>query len=549
MKTLHVGNIAQNAYRNAKLLNAVGVESHVAHFDFFHFACCPEWDEALGEGMSISDLGDPYFPDFVSWDGTWDKCPSWVGIGPQFLVTNYLDHLARESEHAYLSWCTLQFQRIKAAHFKTNSPQMEIMPREVFEAAVINRDRPRRFKEAMETAYKADQLLARVRAGVARTYDETVAKNYAPPLVPVKADNFLHDDPEGLAELRAFREAGLSRATGLEFDSSELPAYDPPAEVAEADAAVFAVAAPWWKRVFEQYDAVYLYGSTPPLGYLSQVPYFAYEHGTIRKKPFEDNVVGRLLARAYEAADRVYITNMDYLCAEKRLTFAPEQRIYMPHGFDERKAFGFMGPKPDHSDGIVKFFSPSRHVWCDENETEYKQNNFIIEACAILQARGITNFEVTFIDWGVDAPKSRELIEELGVGDRIKWTPPMPPRDLWSCYTGSHAVLDQFFIPAIGGISVETLTLGRPLITYSEPAVNQEFWGEDMPSLSANSAEGVADHMASIIADPDDEAGLGQAARDFMLRRHSGARIIELLLQPIRERLFETPGKPVDNAA
>ena len=164
MKTLHVGNIAQNAYRNAKLLNAVGVESHVAHFDFFHFACCPEWDEALGEGMSISDLGDPYFPDFVSWDGTWDKCPSWVGIGPQFLVTNYLDHLARESEHAYLSWCTLQFQRIKAAHFKTNSPQMEIMPREVFEAAVINRDRPRRFKEAMETAYKADQLLARVRA-------------------------------------------------------------------------------------------------------------------------------------------------------------------------------------------------------------------------------------------------------------------------------------------------------------------------------------------------------------------------------------------------
>ena len=44
-RVLHIGNIANNAYLNARILNEAGIPSDVLVYDYYHVMACPEWEE------------------------------------------------------------------------------------------------------------------------------------------------------------------------------------------------------------------------------------------------------------------------------------------------------------------------------------------------------------------------------------------------------------------------------------------------------------------------------------------------------------------------
>ncbi|MBI3180432.1 MAG: hypothetical protein HYZ27_12270, partial [Deltaproteobacteria bacterium] len=46
MKVLHVGNIANNAYNNAKFLRRAGIDASVLVYDYTHVMGQPEWEDA-----------------------------------------------------------------------------------------------------------------------------------------------------------------------------------------------------------------------------------------------------------------------------------------------------------------------------------------------------------------------------------------------------------------------------------------------------------------------------------------------------------------------
>src|SRR5437870_3319428 len=45
LRVLHVGNIANNAYLNAKFLRRAGVEADVLAYNYYHVMGTPEWEE------------------------------------------------------------------------------------------------------------------------------------------------------------------------------------------------------------------------------------------------------------------------------------------------------------------------------------------------------------------------------------------------------------------------------------------------------------------------------------------------------------------------
>ncbi|MFQ5734322.1 MAG: hypothetical protein ACE5KM_20480, partial [Planctomycetaceae bacterium] len=57
-RVLHIGNIANNAYHNSKLLNDVGMECDVLCYNYYHIMGCPEWEDADFSGA----LGDDNAP-------------------------------------------------------------------------------------------------------------------------------------------------------------------------------------------------------------------------------------------------------------------------------------------------------------------------------------------------------------------------------------------------------------------------------------------------------------------------------------------------------
>jgi glycosyltransferase involved in cell wall biosynthesis len=76
LRVLHVGNIANNAYLNAKLLRRAGVEAD-ALCDEWRIFCQPEWEEAELEGVFSADER----LDAGAAAGRWTK-PNWV-LRPQ----------------------------------------------------------------------------------------------------------------------------------------------------------------------------------------------------------------------------------------------------------------------------------------------------------------------------------------------------------------------------------------------------------------------------------------------------------------------------------
>ena len=77
LRVLHIGNIANNAFRNASIQRRIGIEADVVCYDYYHIMGCPEWEEAdLGGGY------DAFWPDWWKIDaGGWRR-PEWFIQGP-----------------------------------------------------------------------------------------------------------------------------------------------------------------------------------------------------------------------------------------------------------------------------------------------------------------------------------------------------------------------------------------------------------------------------------------------------------------------------------
>ena len=63
MRVLHIGNIANNAYNNAKFLRRKGIDADALTYDYSHVMSQPEWEDAVFDGEV-----DEYYPDWSTVD-------------------------------------------------------------------------------------------------------------------------------------------------------------------------------------------------------------------------------------------------------------------------------------------------------------------------------------------------------------------------------------------------------------------------------------------------------------------------------------------------
>jgi len=93
-RVLHIGNIGNNAYQNARILNSAGVPSDVLCYDYYHIMGCPEWEDA--DIPEVPAGFDENYPD-------WSKValggfvrPPWFAQGPLPLAALYLGRMAAQ---------------------------------------------------------------------------------------------------------------------------------------------------------------------------------------------------------------------------------------------------------------------------------------------------------------------------------------------------------------------------------------------------------------------------------------------------------------------
>lgn len=460
LRVLHIGNIANYAFVNARLQRRAGVDADCIDPNFFHIMACPEWLDAPIEG----DHGDDFAPKWsrVSLGGY--TRPAWFIQGDEELAFRYLaaKNTNREDERRKL------LRQIEA-HARAYAKDVPL-PDGLLEA-LLKSEHP---------------LMRRLRAG---------------------ANRFL-------------RRGRITPALADAPTAERAHRIPPPAEVV-----AYMHRAPIFRAVLEQYDLIQGYtvqGVYPAASGLDN--FLSYELGTIRGLPFEDSPMGRLTRWVYEMSPEVFVTNTDCMPAAERMGLDMGHVHKALHAFDVEDAIAFAaGWREPEPAGPPVFYAPARQHWKHGNDSILKGNDVAIRGAAILRERG-HDFRLVLGEWGAEVDLSKALIAELGVGDRIGWTKPLPRHKLWPTFLRARAIVDQFRSPAFGGVSLEALALGKRLITGYDHGMGSAYFSEPPPIMNCRTPEQVADAMEACLRDPTDSAGLGAAAQGWMRREHGQER-------------------------
>ncbi len=468
-RILHIGNIANNAWNNAKVLNQAGFVCDVLCHDYYHIMGCPEWEDADFRGV----IRDQFNPDWSAVDRRGFDPPPWFAQGPRtwcirFLVARRLGQRRR----AALWRLLLERSRrgrlrraVRAMPFLRDRILGSARPRRLLRgwwSRVTRRDRPlgRRLLWAASLPLVAAAVVAAAIVALPRWF------NRRDDGAPGAADPF---------------ERRVSRLIA-EFDA-RFP--DRPDRLRRADFSEHRSAMPLWMTLFAHYDLIEAYSTDTVWPMLAGVPYVAYEHGTIREIPFQDDAVGRLTALGYALADYTVITNPD--CREAAVRLGVRRMRFVPHLIDRKyyDAAIQCGPLPAGLRAPF-IFCPARHDWA------VKGTGILLRAFASVAAEH-PDLRLLMSAWGADLDRSRACIAESGLADRVTFGGPYHIHDLIRVTARAAAIVDQFRYGVFGGIGPTALAVGTPLVTHldrdkygwcvdSEPPYHEAF---DEPSCAA----------------------------------------------------------------
>ncbi len=525
----HVGNIANNAYSNAKFQRRLGLAADSYNYPFEFVFGHPEWEDAdFGEQL---DLYNP--PDWPTLQFTNGYArPHW---------TRYLS--GRPDPYGYTGYGEAQREAGMHGQYLDTGRVWTAAPA-TGEPAGLG---PTLMRRLRRFAHAAGQRYAALARQGQLTPRERLEYMYLR-LVRGAVDN-----SSGM-RLRF----GIAMNDRLRAIRADMRAVAGDSHLAQAGWKLrprsYSRLTCWrsFRPLSQDYDLTVLYGlEVTKAGLLPpDRPYIAFEHGTMRTLPFEDTLQGRLLAFGYRLAEACIITNPDVLGSAKRLGLRHYR--FIPHPVDETKYCPGETPLADELRRELRvpliFFCPSRHEW--NNGSDSKRSDRAIRAFGryVREAEpaGLPAAALVLTEWGTDVRASKQLCRELGIEGRVVWRHPMHKMRLLEYYRAADIVLDQFHeaVGSFGTVTVEAMACARPVIMYFNPQVHEWCLEENPPIQSALTTPEIYGRLVALAGSAERCAAVGAQSRAWVERWHGWQRVAELHLELYRE-VFDRRGDTV----
>jgi glycosyltransferase involved in cell wall biosynthesis len=483
-RVLHIGNIGNNAYLNAKMLNNAGLDCDVLCYDYFHIMGCPEWEDADFEG----DVGDQFAPNWKKVDLHGFQRPPWFIQETLYVASHYL--IARRSGRA--SW-------LKAWQ------------------VVMRLKRPRHIASRLGRSLKLPGIVRRMKRvyfGSVRLLERVFKSRRLARSAPVQFQIRCQ------ALMKEFSRSFPNRQDGL------LP----------NDIWTYMESPLLWNKLLANYDAVVGYSTDGVYPLLAgKRPYFAYEHGTIRNIPFEATAQGRACALTYRLADGCFITNSDNIVAAGKLGL--DNYRFIPHPVNEDIGASLdpvqlrrgLGVRLD-SDFIA--FHPSRQHWEDQRHPDWeKGNDIFIRGFAKFVKETNPRAGAVFVQWGKTVEKSKALLDSLGVRGRVIWVDPMPNRSMIAYIQACDVLADHFFLGGFTSTMPKALRHGCPAMLYLDPRCAQWCMPEMPPVVNARDEQQVFDGLTRLYRDASYTQELIDSGKAWYQKYHSNAVIVRTFME------------------
>ena len=480
-RILHIGNIANNAYNNARLLNEAGLDCDVICYDYYHVMGCPEWEDADCSG----EFGDQFRPDWAAARISRFERPRWFAQGPLLECINYL--VARregnllKAEELWGGLCYENGLRSRPVFWKSFLIRFRRLRRafQLFAYEKALSTRIAKYVDSGPFSTKPEVLrlaltLVLILAAVVVRFGKAVTNR-------LLRGSDGSDDQFDAAYSFQTTTASLKGIFKAAFPARSDALRD--SDMAGYQSAIF-----HWKRLFDHYDLVQAYSTDPILPMLAaKKPYIGFEHGTLRSHTQCDAPICRLTSLAYNMADHVFITNGDCLDYARKIgviRFTP-----MLHPVDERRAAQIEGRYDELRLELgvrYVFLCTLRHDWAIKGTDQY------IRALPELTKSLGRDFRVIMTRWGAELDKSIALAESLGVADLIVWSTPLSRRKLIKTLKSVDILFDQIALPHFGATAPEGIAVGIPVIMSYEPSSTEWLVAEPAPILTAHNAVEIA---------------------------------------------------------
>jgi len=496
-RVLHIGNIANNAYNNAKLLNAAGLDCDVISYDYYHAMGCPEWEDADFAGNLVSE----FFPAWESVNLNGFQRPPWFAQGQQRTCLCYLIAKRKnEARRARWLWGRLQWERYWIG-LKARNPLLRHLITLLLLPLLL-------VMLTVWYSFRAVRKVFRICNNLVhgRRWDTKVAW-----YDKIKKPEEFPDNPT----TRRLKQ--LIQHFEQEFPerSDRLTLYDMRS---------YPVVVSLWASLFEHYDLIIGYATDPILPLMAGKKYYGLEHGTLRDIPFQQTASGRLTALAYHCAEHVFVTNSD--CIDKARQLVGERFTFLNHPFDDRHGLNVTGWEEQREalagelDARFLFFFPTRQDWVAGTGYADKANDIFLRAFARLRREGVPAGMVC-CRWGKNVAQSIKLLEELGVSQHVKWVEPLGIVRFERMARACHMVVDQFKLGAFGGVLFKSLAARVPCCTYLDEAEMVKRFGACPPVINSRSEEELVRQLRACWDTPGVLEELGRRSREWIENYYS----------------------------
>jgi hypothetical protein len=244
------------------------------------------------------------------------------------------------------------------------------------------------------------------------------------------------------------------------------------------------------KRVFASFEKIVFYGPFCNLSkYVENGKYIAFEHGTLRNFIDTNYKLAKNTKIGFENASVILISNQDCL-SKARNTFS-QVIIKSPHPINDSDFPNLRALREKYllnkADTAFKVVVPARHTF--SISTDIGKGNEIIYSA--IKELFLSNEDIIFhlIKWGENFPSAEKYLKEYENAGFVKWHNLMTRPKLKHLMISSDAVIDQLLIPAYGGISIDAIGLGVPLLTNQVDKIDAEYFGTVAPIFPINNTQ------------------------------------------------------------
>jgi len=181
--------------------------------------------------------------------------------------------------------------------------------------------------------------------------------------------------------------------------------------------------------------------------------------------------------------------------------------------------------------------SPVRHVWTRSDRVDAKGTDSLLHGWAMFRAaHPKVKATLMTLEYGQDVAASKRLIDELGIGDSVRWLPKMFRKDLMVGMCLADVVCGYFGPSWItGGVLTEAMVAEKPILGWRDDSSYRDFAPGFYPMMKAREPSEIAGRLGEYLADPAAHRAMGQQSA-LWYRREIVRRALDHYKQLIGNR-------------